>query len=163
MAAHDYIFVTHWRMPGTCAQVYEVLEQAADLPRWWGMVYLRVREVDAGGDDGVGRTFDLHTRGWLPYELRWQLVVTGTSRPTRISFSARGDFNGTGAWLFRQDGDDVDIRFDWAVRADKPLLRRLSWLMKPVFAANHRWAMARGEEGLRAELASRFRPSPGRS
>jgi hypothetical protein len=31
-------------------------------------------------------------------------------------------------------------------------LRRLTWLLRPVFAANHRWAMARGEESLRLEL-----------
>ncbi len=43
----------------------------------------------------------------------------------------------------------------WQVRADKPLLRRLSWLLRPVFAANHNWAMARGEESLKLELARR--------
>ncbi|HUX88422.1 MAG TPA: hypothetical protein VMW65_15580 [Chloroflexota bacterium] len=34
-------------------------------------------------------------------------------------------------------------------------LRRLSFVLKPVFAANHRWAMARGEESLTIELARR--------
>jgi hypothetical protein len=43
----------------------------------------------------------------------------------------------------------------WRVRASKPLLRRLTWLLRPVFAANHRWAMARGEESLRLELRRR--------
>jgi hypothetical protein len=32
-------------------------------------------------------------------------------------------------------------------------LRYLSFLFKPFFSANHRWAMARGEESLRRELA----------
>ena len=41
------------------------------------------------------------------------------------------------------------------IRAEKPLLRYLSFLLKPVFSANHRWAMARGEESLRAELGRR--------
>ena len=40
----------------------------------------------------------------------------------------------------------------------KPLLRRLSWLLKPVFAANHHWAMARGEESLALELRRRRHP-----
>ena len=44
------------------------------------------------------------------------------------------------------------ISYDWRVSATKPLLCRLSWLLKPVFSANHRWAMARGEESLRLEL-----------
>jgi len=47
------------------------------------------------------------------------------------------------------------ITYEWQVGASKPLLRRLTWLLRPVFAANHRWAMARGEESLRLELRRR--------
>jgi hypothetical protein len=47
------------------------------------------------------------------------------------------------------------ITYNWRVSAIKPLLRWLSWLLRPVFAANHRWAMARGEESLRLELRRR--------
>jgi len=43
----------------------------------------------------------------------------------------------------------------WRIRAEKGVLRRFSFVMKPLFAANHRWAMARGEESLRLELARR--------
>ncbi len=35
------------------------------------------------------------------------------------------------------------------------LLRNLSFLVKPVFEANHRWAMAQGEASLKLELARR--------
>lgn len=54
-----------------------------------------------------------------------------------------------------QDGAFVDISYDWRISAEKPLLRRLSFLLKPIFAANHRWAMARGEESLVLELRRR--------
>jgi hypothetical protein len=47
----------------------------------------------------------------------------------------------------------VNITFDWKLVAEKPLLRYLSFLFKPIFSANHRWAMARGEESLKRELA----------
>ena len=47
------------------------------------------------------------------------------------------------------------MTYDWKIRADKPLLRYLSFLLKPIFSANHRWAMAQGEKALRAELACR--------
>jgi hypothetical protein len=56
---------------------------------------------------------------------------------------------------FNQDGSQVVITYDWRVSASKPLLRRLTWLLRPVFAANHRWAMARGQESLRLELRRR--------
>jgi hypothetical protein len=35
------------------------------------------------------------------------------------------------------------------------VLKRFSRVMKPVFSANHHWAMRRGEESLRLELARR--------
>ncbi|MDA0256552.1 MAG: hypothetical protein O3C25_02265 [Chloroflexi bacterium] len=47
------------------------------------------------------------------------------------------------------------LSYDWRVRAEKLLLRRLSWLLRPLFAWNHRWAMAQGERSLRRELERR--------
>ncbi len=35
----------------------------------------------------------------------------------------------------------MNITYDWKIRAEKPLLRYLSLLMKPIFSANHRWAI----------------------
>jgi len=32
----------------------------------------------------------------------------------------------------------TDITYDWRIRADKPLLRYLSFVFKPIFSANHR-------------------------
>jgi hypothetical protein len=58
-------------------------------------------------------------------------------------------------WTFTQDGGVVDVVYDWRISAEKPLLRKLSFLLKPLFEANHRWAMARGEESLRLELLRR--------
>jgi hypothetical protein len=66
-----------------------------------------------------------------------------------------GDLDGTGRWTFAQDGPEAVVTYDWPVAATKPLLRRLTWLLRPVFAANHRWATARGEESLRLELRRR--------
>jgi hypothetical protein len=46
------------------------------------------------------------------------------------------------------------------VRADKPLLRYGSLIFKPIFAANHRWAMATGEQSLKLELQRRHARTP---
>jgi hypothetical protein len=91
----------------------------------------------------------------LPYELRWQFRVTEKQPPSRMVIRAEGDLEGRGEWTFVPDGRWVDITYDWRVRADKPLLRYLSFVFKPILAANHRWAMARGEESLKLELARR--------
>jgi hypothetical protein len=151
----DYEFVTVWRVPGTIAEVRAVLSDGRTLPRWWPSVYLDVVPRQEGGDDGVGSVIDLHTTGWLPYTLRWTLTITEPFTDGGFALNASGDLNGTGRWTFVQDGPEIVITYDWRVRAGKPLLRRLSWLLRPAFSANHRWAMARGEESLKLELRRR--------
>jgi hypothetical protein len=92
--------------------------------------------------------------------LRWQFRVTESRSPYGFTIEALGDFVGRGIWTFAQDGDQVDVTYDWKIRAEKPLLRRLTFLLRPIFEANHRWAMARGEESLRLELARRRAATP---
>ena len=80
MKSNEYAFTTHWRVPGTCQEISEILSNGPDLVRWWPSVYLAMQE-----------------------------------------------------W--------VNIIYDWRIRANKPLLRYLSFIMKPIFSANHHWAM----------------------
>ncbi|MBA3946097.1 MAG: polyketide cyclase [Herpetosiphonaceae bacterium] len=152
MAANDYHFITHWTIEGTIKEVVDILADASDLPRWWPSVYLNVQELAAGDEQGIGKVVDLYTKGWLPYTLCWQFRVAEIYLDG-LSIEASGDFDGRGVWTFGQNGPFVDIVYDWRIRAGKPLLRRLSWLLKPIFAANHRWAMAQGETSLKLELA----------
>ena len=152
---NDYEFLTDWRVAGTIEEVKAVLGDGRALPRWWPSVYLQVDVVEEGGPGGLGSVLDLHTKGWLPYTLRWRLRITEPITDTGFALTAEGDLEGTGRWTFRQDGPEVVVTYDWRVHATKPLLRRLGWLLKPGFAANHRWAMAKGEESLRLELRRR--------
>lgn len=154
--AAEYHFITHWRIRGTADEVAEVLGDAQGLARWWPSVYLEVRQIEPGDPvTGVGRVVDLYTKGWLPYTLRWRFKVTESRGARGFSLVAEGDFVGTGVWTFEQRGEVVDVMYDWRIRADKPLLRYGSFIFRPIFAANHRWAMARGEESLDLELRRR--------
>jgi hypothetical protein len=73
---------------------------------------------------------------------------------------ATGDLEGTGVWTFEQDGQFVNVTYDWRIQANKGVIRALSFILKPIFAANHRWTMARGEESLKLELARRRARTP---
>jgi len=153
MAINDYEFITKWRVAGTVGEVYDTLSDAVGLTRWWPSVYLGAVIAQEGDADGIGKVIDLDTKGFLPYTLKWSMEVTEADRGAgRIALDAHGDFEGRGVWTLTQDGDDVDITYDWRIRADKPLLKYLSFALKPFFAANHRWAMAKGEESLKLEL-----------
>jgi hypothetical protein len=155
MSSNDYHFITQWRIRGTVDEVSAILGDAADLPRWWPAVYLEVQVLEPGGTDGVGRVVELYTKGWLPYTLRWRFRVTESRAPHGFALEAWGDFVGRGVWSLAQQGESVAVTYDWKISAEKPLLKRLSFLLKPIFAANHHWAMARGEESLKLELLRR--------
>ena len=155
MFATDYHFVTRWRVAGDLEDVAGVLADPEDVVRWWPAVYLDVEELAPGDDQGVGKVVCPHTKGWLPYTLRWDFRVTESRHPHGWTLEASGDFVGRGEWRLRQNGRDVAVVYDWRISAEKPALRALTPPLRPLFAANHRWAMATGEESLRLELARR--------
>lgn len=159
MPSNEYHFITRWRVRGTADEMYDLISHPLDYPRWWPSVYLQTEEISPGDESGVGRRIRLHTKGWLPYTLRWESCSTESARPSRLAIRATGDFDGRGIWTLEQDGQFVNVAFDWKLTADKPLLRRLSFLLKPVFSANHRWAMARGGASIELELARRHAPT----
>jgi hypothetical protein len=156
MARNEYQFTSDWRVCGTPEDVYGILEDPTKLPRWWPAVYLDVTELE--GTTAGDSVYDLHTTGWLPYTLRWQAIPGERNCPQRIELGARGDLVGRGVWTITADGPWTEITYDWQVCTNKPLLRWFSWLIRPIFAANHRWAMKKGEESLRRELARRRAP-----
>ncbi len=162
MAANEYHFITTWLIAATPEEISSVLGDAASLARWWPSVYLGVRVVEQGDARGVGKTVDLYTKGFLPYTLRWRFTVTESNPPLGFRLEATGDFVGRGIWTLTPDADpnppggpSTRVTYDWLVMADKGILKTLSVVMKPIFSANHHWAMARGEESLRLELARR--------
>jgi hypothetical protein len=162
MASNAYHFVTRWRLHATRDEVATVLADPADLARWWPAVYLGVRVLEPGDERGIGRRVELYTKGWLPYTLRWRFRVTASDVPAGFALEAEGDFVGRGTWRFRElraPGDPAgpltEAEYDWRITAEKGILRRLSPVLKPVFGANHRWAMAMGLQSLRLELARR--------
>jgi hypothetical protein len=85
--------------------------------------------------------------------LRWESITTGAQRPNLLAIRASGDFSGRGIWSIVQDGGFADITFDWKLTVRKPLVRYLSFALKPLFEANHRWAMEQGRTSLELELA----------
>lgn len=157
-ATNDYHFITVWRVESTIEEVSTIIGDATDLVRWWPSVYLDVKVLEPGDERGLGKVVSLYTKGWLPYTLRWDFRVTEV-RNDGFTLVATGDFDGRGIWTFEQESSWVNITYDWKIKAEKPLLRYFSFVMKPIFSANHRWAMAKGEESLKLEIARRHAAS----
>ena len=161
MSQNEYHFITRWRMEGDIAEVYEILSNPLDYPDWWRGIYLRVVELESGDESGVNQVVAFEMRGWLPYTLQWHLRCTETQKPYGFASESSGDFVGRGIWTFKQDGRWTDIVFDWKVKTEKSFLRYLSFLLKPLFIANHNWVMKKWEESLKLELTRRSKHETG--
>jgi hypothetical protein len=152
MSTNQYHFVTNWEFKSPIEDVFKLIENGADLPKWWPDVYLAAKAEKQGRDDRVGDKIHFHTKGWLPYTLKWTAEVISFRPPTHMEIKATGDFVGKGLWSLSQEGDITKVQFDWHILAEKPLLRYFSFIAKPIFSWNHHWAMAKGFESMKKEL-----------
>ena len=146
-----YSFTDEWLVPAPAHAVYDLLARPRDYPSWWGDAFL-----EGEGDPGPaapGKRARLLTRGRLPYRLRWELVCVEAQAPTRLVSRIRGDFEGEGIWTLSETAGGTRAVLEWRVGVRKPLVRRLTPLLRPLFAWNHRWAMRRGQERIVERLS----------
>src|ERR1700686_2105094 len=155
MPDSDYHFIDRWCLEGHVKEVADIIDDALSASNWWPSVYFEVNELEPGGEGGVGKLISLRAGGWLPYTLRINFRTTESRYPNGFSMDATGDLEGKGVWTFEQDEQFVNVTYDWTIRANKPIVDKLSFLLKPIFRSNHNWTMKRGEESLKLELLRR--------
>jgi hypothetical protein len=163
LAANHYHVVCQWRVLGSLDEIYVILSHPEDLPRWWPAMFLESLPILSGDEEGFAKVTRLESRGWLPYVHRWHTSIEEADQPAMLTFRAWGDFKGQMKWRLEQHDAWADVTLDWDVEARKPVERYLSGLLNPVFAVSLRWALARGEESLRLELARRHMDEAQRS
>ena len=81
--------------------------------------------------------------------------VVAADRPNSFETKVDGDLAGSGRWTLTHRDGKVHIRFDWIVFADRPLLRYLTPVLRPLFRWNHNWSVQRAREGLQPYLSAR--------
>lgn len=149
--AGEYVFVDEWDVDAPQEAVYDAVSDARTFPEWWTPVYKSVR-----GDENVTHH---EFKGKLPYTLKMRAEMVTRDRPNRFEVKVDGDLRGKGVWTFTPRDGQTHVRWDWTVFADRPLLRYLTPVLKPLFRWNHSWAVERAKEGLepyaRAQAAQR--------
>jgi uncharacterized protein YndB with AHSA1/START domain len=144
--AARYQFLDRWLVPAPIEDVYDIVGDMKAYPTWWGDAFLT-----ASGDDGPprpGRRNDVVARGFLPYCVRWGAEIVEAERPRRIHTRLHGDFEGEGTWLLEESEGGTRAVLDWRPEVTKPLVRRLTPVLRPLFRANHAWAMRRGQKAI---------------
>lgn len=153
MTTNYYVFVDRFTVPCDIDTAYEYIRGIEEYPRWWRNVYKKIVRLRDAPADTPGARYAITFGGFLPYSLTLENDVTLVDRPRRIEFDAGGDLQGKGAWIFRQTEGGTEITFDWRVAANKRIIRLLSFLLKPLFKANHAYCVRKANEGLHKELA----------
>jgi hypothetical protein len=144
--AKEYVFLDEWDVDAPQEAIFEALADARTYPEWWKPVYI---DVEGDQDPGPGVTTEQHFKGKLPYTLKTTSKITVFDPPIHFEVEVVGDLTGTGKWTLAPNGDgQVHVRFDWIVHADRPLLRYLTPILRPIFRWNHNWSAARAKEGL---------------
>jgi mannose-6-phosphate isomerase-like protein (cupin superfamily)/uncharacterized protein YndB with AHSA1/START domain len=152
--ATAYRFLDKWFIPHPIDDVFEALLHGEDYPRWWGEAWKRVTPIGDTPTGSVGAKTEVIAGGFLPYTIKLELEVERIERPQLLAVLSRGDLEGTGTWRLHEFDGGTAVSYDWRVRASKPLIRRFSPVVKPLFRANHTWVMRRGELALRRWLAN---------
>jgi quercetin dioxygenase-like cupin family protein/uncharacterized protein YndB with AHSA1/START domain len=151
----EYVFIDQWDVDAPIEDVFDALADGTTYPAWWRPTYIG---VEADGPVGPGQVSRQHFKGKLPYHLHTTSTILDYERPTRVSADVVGDLSGRGIWTLTENDDRrVHVRFDWTVFADKPILRLLTPVLRPVFRWNHNWAITRAMEGLEPYARRRAR------
>lgn len=154
MATNYYIFIDKFIAPCDIETAYRYIKEIEDYPRWWGKVYKKITKLKDAPQDQPGAKYSIMVGGFLPYVLKIENEVTYIDRPYLIRFTADGDLQGKGVWSFREVEGGTEITFDWRVAANKKIIRWFSFLLKPLFRANHHYCVVKAKEGIEKDLVT---------
>jgi uncharacterized protein YndB with AHSA1/START domain len=143
--AREYVFIDEWDIDAPQQAIFEALADARTYPVWWQPTY---REVKADGPPAVGCISHHKFRARLPYTLSTTSTIVRLEPPREIEAEVDGDLSGRGIWTLTPTDGKVHVRFDWRVNADRPLLRILTPVLRPLFRWNHNIAIERAMAGL---------------
>ncbi|MFQ3786242.1 SRPBCC family protein [Halomonas sp. A29] len=155
MASFD--FDTTWHIKAPIGEVFDALADSMHWPDWWpGLV--DVQSLEAGDDQGIGRTQRFVWKSRLGYRLRFDIRITRVHVPCLIEGVASGDVAGIGKWQLHEGSTGTRIRYTWRVHTVRPWLSLLSRVARPLVLWNHRAMMRTGAKGLAQHL--RCVPAP---
>ena len=156
MASNKYHFEDHWDVPFPIEQVWDVLSQTREFPVWWRGVYLSVELLDKADKPRVGARVAAVARGWLPCKLRFTIETTALERPCLLAFKANGDFEtDESRWILAPTAEGTHVILDWNPIVEKPVVKLLSPVLKPLFRWNHNWTMVRGQRQIVEYMSKR--------
>lgn len=151
-----FVLTSRWRLDTSPEAVWQLLTDIEAWPAWWRYVR-RVRRIERSATSPVGDVAELVWGSALLYGIRLRVTTLAAERPTRLEGQSQGDLNGFGIWLLDAATDaGVDVTYRWEVVLERPWMRALSFLLRPVFEWNHFVIMRAGAAGMARRLGCRL-------
>ena len=154
---HPYEFElrSSWALDAEVGELLRVFDDPMSLTNWWSTVFMRGEIMSEGDDQNVGMTARFFTKGLLPHTFQFTARIDRIEDADAILIRTWGDFDGHCDIVLSDGAGCALIHIRWQVTPHQPYIRRLIRLFRPIFVANHRWAMRRGREGLQQEVLRR--------
>lgn len=146
---------SRWELEGNVSELAEILSDPLSLAEWWAPVFMRVELIDAGSGAGVGTSARFFTKGFMPHTFQFVAEIVKLDELKSIVIRTKGDFDGVCTIEIHNGYQNSVVDIRWRVEVYQPYLRMFLYPLKPLFIANHRWAMRHGRRGLQEEIYRR--------
>ncbi|WP_321935888.1 MULTISPECIES: SRPBCC family protein [unclassified Paraburkholderia] len=153
----EFRLTTLWCIEAPLQPVWDAIHDSMTWPKWWKSVEA-VRELQAGGTDGLGAVHRYTWKGALPYRVIIDVRVTRVTPLVALEGEASGALEGVGRWHFAADGNRTMVRYDWQVRTASAWMSAVAFapLARLVFRWNHDSIMREGGRALAHLLEARL-------
>src|SRR5215217_4007688 len=136
-----YRFADEWLLPASTSEVFEAVTDLANYSLWWSNV-LSVRQLEEDVAEMV-------CRAALPYQLVIRMHRREQNERTgELRVEISGDLQGFLAGKLLSVTSGTQLLITQEVEVHKNSLRRLDFIARPLFRANHSAMMRRGCKGL---------------
>lgn len=155
----EYRFVDHWAIRAPIEEVYNHVADPRTYAQWWPS-YDGVRVLKEVPYPYVDGRVELLVKSPFGYHLRLEVDTAEADPPRYLKTVSYGQLEGTGVWEFSQERDTTRAIWTWIVRSNHPVLNKLEWIAKPLFALSHVLVSRRGRRGLKRLLEARPAADP---
>ncbi len=147
----QYSFLSHWKIKAPIDTIWQLIYDSEKWPEWWDGV-ISVVETNKGDTRGIGSLRSYKMRSPMSYTLSFNMELTERIDLQLLKGNASGDLVGTGAWTFKQTGEETDVQCHWQVSTTKWWMNMFAFILRPVFHYNHAAVMRKGAESLARKL-----------
>jgi hypothetical protein len=135
-----------------------MVDHVAGWPSWWPDY--RMTELASAIPHGVGARWHVRVKADLPYTLDFHFTVLVHEPPTYVRTRVEGFFEGEVGWGLEQiSPGSTRLTLHEQTETKWALINLTARLgARRLLEANHRAAMRRGEEGMKAALAAGYVP-----